>query len=173
MSEIKVSELPQASQLNDADLVMIVQGNANKKITAATFNTANDTRLDTAESNITTLQGINNMSSSEQVIGKWINNKPLYRKVIDIGSLPNATAKTVSTGITINSTHCIITKLTGIASYSNGITLPLPFISETSGASIVVNINNSNQLEVTSGSDRSSATGIIILEYYKYTDSAT
>ena len=32
--EIKVSELPQATQINDNDLFMIIQGQANKKATA-------------------------------------------------------------------------------------------------------------------------------------------
>lgn len=35
MAEIKVSQLPEATQINDEDLLMIVQGNANKKITKA------------------------------------------------------------------------------------------------------------------------------------------
>ena len=29
----------------------------------------------------------------------WIDGKPIYRKVIDFGSLPNATAKSVNTGL--------------------------------------------------------------------------
>ena len=33
MAEIKVSQLPEASQINDNDLIMIVQGGTNKKIT--------------------------------------------------------------------------------------------------------------------------------------------
>ena len=35
MAEIKVSQLPEASQINDEDLLMIVQGGSNKKITKA------------------------------------------------------------------------------------------------------------------------------------------
>lgn len=35
MAEIKVSQLPEATQINDEDLLMIVQGNTNKKITKA------------------------------------------------------------------------------------------------------------------------------------------
>lgn len=33
----------------------------------------------------------NNYSTEEQVIGKWIDGKPLYRKTIDCGNLPNNT----------------------------------------------------------------------------------
>lgn len=50
--EIKVSELPEAAQVNDADLVMIIQGGANKKITNQAFQSSNTTRLDTLETNV-------------------------------------------------------------------------------------------------------------------------
>ena len=32
-------------------------------------------------------------STTEQVIGTWINGKPLYEKIIDLGALPNNTSK--------------------------------------------------------------------------------
>lgn len=54
--EIKVSELPEASQLNDSDLVMIVQGQANKKIAAQTFNSNLVSRVSTNENDIDTLE---------------------------------------------------------------------------------------------------------------------
>ena len=38
MSEVKVSELPEASSVNDEDLVMIVQNGINKKIQSSKFN---------------------------------------------------------------------------------------------------------------------------------------
>ena len=137
----------------------------------------NDTNITSLDGRITsaeeTIDNDRTYSTTEQVIGKWYNGKPLYRKVISIGNLPNSTTKAVETGLTINSTHCIVTKIYGVANYSNGITLPLPFCSEATGASVVININNSNQLNITTGTDRSAATGYIILEYYKTTDSAS
>lgn len=54
--EIKVSELPQASQVNAADLLMIIQGGANKKIPFATLNEENDSRLDAAETDVDNLE---------------------------------------------------------------------------------------------------------------------
>ena len=38
-------------------------------------------------------------STQEQVIGTWIDGKPLYQKVIDCGALPNATSKNVLHGV--------------------------------------------------------------------------
>lgn len=34
-----------------------------------------------------------NYSTTEQVVGTWINGKPLYEKIIDLGALPNNTSK--------------------------------------------------------------------------------
>ena len=156
-----------ATNLNKMDTQ--IKTNETNITTNASDISALDTRVTSAEE---TIDNDRTYSTTEQVIGKWFNGKPLYRKVISIGNLPNTTTKTVETGLTINSTHCIVTKIYGVANYSNGITLPLPFTSEAAGASIVINTNNSNQLSITTGTDRSAATGYIILEYYKATDSA-
>ena len=38
-------------------------------------------------------------STSEKVIGTWINGATVYEKVIDCGNMPNSTTKSVSHGI--------------------------------------------------------------------------
>ncbi len=61
--------------------------------------------VNTLQGSVNTLEEINNYSTSEKVIGSWIDNRPVYRKTIFISSLP-ATSEdgvsnvTVSTGIT-------------------------------------------------------------------------
>ena len=97
----KISELPSATSLTGTEEVPIVQTGTTKKIT---------TEL---------LQQAENYSTTEQVIGTWIDGKPLYRitytfdldgtsqsgeKVIDISSLNfdtitnlNGTTKQIST----------------------------------------------------------------------------
>ena len=40
-----------------------------------------------------------NFSTDEQIVGKWINGKPIYQKTIDCGTLPNATDKNVAHNI--------------------------------------------------------------------------
>lgn len=114
---------------------------------------------------------INEYLTTEQVIGKWINEKPLYRKIIDLGNLPNNTGKTVPTGLIFNSSNCILTNLYGVASYSNGISFPLPF-SSTNGIeyNVSLNVDNNNNVVVTTSQDRSAMTGYAILEYIKVTD---
>lgn len=114
---------------------------------------------------------INEYLTTEQVIGKWINGKLLYRKIIDLGNLPNNTAKTVPTGLIFNSSNCILTNLYGVASYSNGISFPLPF-SSTNGIdyNVALNVDNNNNVVITTSQDRSAMTGYAILEYIKATD---
>lgn len=173
--EIKVSELPLATQVNDADLLMIIQGQANKKIAAETFNSALDTRLDTAETNITNLK---TYSTTETIIGTWIDGRPLYRKVIEFGTLPNATDKTVTTGLAAATT--IIVNASGIAIGESGgnyfgITLPDMHVTSTSSSTRLTFITSSSnwQAVITTGTDRSNYSANIILEYYKTTDSTT
>lgn len=38
--------------------------------------------------------------TTEVIIGKWTDGRPVYRKVISLGSGPNATSKSVAHGIT-------------------------------------------------------------------------
>lgn len=69
MANIKVSELPTATKFNDDDYTMIVQNNTTKKITKEN------------------MYGNYIFSTNETVVGKWIDDKPIYRKVITTNSL--------------------------------------------------------------------------------------
>lgn len=108
-------------------------------------------------------------STEEQVVGTWVDGKPLYRKVIDIGNLPSSLEKVVNTGIT----NAIIRNMYGSA--INGTTqIPLPYIfPDTSGT--ITNIalivrNGGSNLHIYTGIDRSAWTGYVTLEYTKTTD---
>ena len=73
--------------------------------------TETDTRLNKKQDKLTAGTGIGitgtniinnlnaNYSTDEQVIGKWTDGKPLYRKVVEIGSLPNNKAQTYNHNI--------------------------------------------------------------------------
>lgn len=71
------------------------------------------------------LNGLANYSTEEQVIGTWVNGKPLYKKTVDFGAFPNNTTKSVPHGI---SNISKIVKITAIASASN-IFLSVPWAS--------------------------------------------
>lgn len=49
MEEIKVSELPVATNLNDSDLLMIIQGGVNKQVQSKIFNKVQDSTITTQE----------------------------------------------------------------------------------------------------------------------------
>ena len=87
MANVKVSELPTATDFNDSDYTIIVQNNTTKKIEKT--NILKNTIY----------------SNNETVVGKWIDGKPIYRKVIDIGDLTDLTRYSddgiiINTGIT-------------------------------------------------------------------------
>lgn len=104
-------------------------------------------------------RNLNIHSGTEQIIGTYME-KPLYRKVIDFGSLPNTTNKYVTHNINIETpVRCsgiVLNPNTGMK-----FTIPMPDID------IWLDIN---QVCVRTGSDRSATTGIAIIEYTKTTD---
>ncbi len=63
-------------------------------------------------------------STTETVIGTWVNNKPIYRKTVNTGALPSIGGKTIDHNI---SNIDYVTKIIGTA-YRNtdNIFLPLP-----------------------------------------------
>lgn len=113
--------------------------------------------------------GINNSttySTSEIVIGEWLG-KPLYRKVINFGSLPNNTAKNVAHGI---SNIGVVVRLGGYA-VTSGTYFPLPL--QYRGADSNYNVDlvcTAENVRMTSNTDRTSYTAYVILEYTKTTD---
>ena len=110
----------------------------------------------------------NEYSNSEKIVGKWVDNKPIYRKVIDFGALPDSTSKTY--GVTNLSIDNIIA-IKGIAKSDVNTTTELP----TSGVSGVVSAIelycwHNTILTIFTHTDMSSYSAYIILEYTKTTD---
>lgn len=67
-----------------------------------------------------------NYSTSEQVIGTWIDGSTLYEKTIDCGALPNNTTKNVAHGIS-DMDYAVV--ISGSAKNpNNGIRIPLPYV---------------------------------------------
>ena len=103
-------------------------------------------------------------STNEMVVGKWINGKPLYRKVVDLGNLTNNSSKTVSTGLYYS--EDVITSLKGYAKNQSNpgfITLPM--------RDILFQITQSaGDLFINTSENYSNWKGWAIIEYYKTTD---
>ena len=106
-------------------------------------------------------------STSETKTNKvWIDGKPIYRKVVDFGALPNATNKLVNHDIA-NLDRAV--SIYGQAQSSSGNLHPLPYASPTASQSIELYAGTIGVVIVT-GSDRSNLTGYVVIEYTKTTD---
>ena len=123
------------------------------------------------ENNTNDIEGLIDYSSDEIVIGKWINNKNLYRKVIDIGSLPSsAGSKTIPTGLNFQNV-CVCRKLYGMAvNPNNGVSLPLPFVAIIPENCISIVIDTNSNILITVGGNRSGVSGYAVIEYTKNND---
>lgn len=103
---------------------------------------------------INTLNEQRSYSTEEHPTGaKWIDGKPIYRKVVDCGALPDTASKSVAHNITNIGT---IIKVSGTASRT-GATIPLPYVSTET------NVNVSIALYVT-------PQNVIIQDFYNMTD---
>lgn len=118
-----------------------------------------------------------NYSTEEKVVGTWIDGKPIYRKVIDFGTLPNASSKTVSTGLNVNEVT-ICRPLMGYA-YGTDINnihyiLTLPDIAPNYPEGVTrLTMTSSNSIYniiITTGIDRSNYNGYVEVYYTKTTD---
>ena len=103
--------------------------------------------------------------------GKWVDGKPIYRKVINFGALPNTAKRSVNHNI---ANLGYFTSIKGIAvNTSSGYkqTLTLPYASGGTLAESVAIYTNYTRVEVGAGNDRSGYdTCYIVLEYTKTTD---
>lgn len=126
--------------------------------TASIFNEMQD--------NIETAINTNDIYSTDEiVIGKWLG-KPLYRKVYDVGTLPDSTTKLINSGLS----NINIVKIYGTATEEIGTYIPLPYVTLTDIYQISLVYNSSNQISITTGTNRSQFTGFVVLEYTKTTD---
>ena len=107
-------------------------------------------------------------SSIETIVGTWINGKPIYRKVIDIGNLPNDDIKNVAHNISnlgfVSRLYLAITS--GISFYNANMAGTSTIYS---GGTVVVRATNDN-IQIGTTHDYSSHSGYAIIEYTKTTD---
>lgn len=142
-----------------------------KAVTAGETATSALSKATANETAIVALQTANTYSTTETVIGTYLN-KPLYRKVVSTGTLPNGASsssnwKEVAHGITNLGT---IVNAYGSATDGSNI-LPLPFTSSGQvGENVRISFSDT-YIFITCGTDRTSYTSSqIIIEYTKTTD---
>lgn len=108
-------------------------------------------------------------STTEKVVGEWIDGKPLYEITVDVGALPNRATKSVNYGV---ADVKAIVKLYGIGIASTGVCCPLPFSDDYSPAgNILLDANaSSGTIRLISQSDKSPFHGYVTMQYTKTTD---
>lgn len=102
--------------------------------------------------------------TTERVVGKWIDGKSVYQKVINFGALPNNTTKNVAHGI--SSLNWLVS-VDAIAKDSATF-IPLPLSSTVGLANQVSLTVNASDITIITGMDRTSYTQCyVVLNYTK------
>lgn len=130
-------------------------------------------RVAALEMQVATMQtAINNIDTSVNYVAgqvvatnEKLNGKTVYCKTIDFGALPNATTKTVASGLTMNDIEII--RIEGIARNTSnaGTTYQLGSASPASNYSISCFVTAGGSVQVSTEVDRSMFTGIVKIFY--------
>lgn len=139
----------------------------NEPITTTRIATGAVTGVKIADRTITAVKiasALTDYSATEQNTGRlWIDGKTIYRKEINLGSLPNAVPGSVAHGISNLST---VVSLSGFA--TNGtVFMPLPLARYNNFASQIGLYADTTNIIVEPGNDRTAYTGYVIIEYTK------
>ncbi|NHW45979.1 hypothetical protein HAV21_03580 [Paenarthrobacter sp. MSM-2-10-13] len=104
-----------------------------------------------------------NYTTSEVNTGfTWIDGKPIYKKTINFGALPNNTTKPVAHGVSGMET---LVSLEGFSMNSSGIRLPMPFAATTLAQAHQAWADSTN-INVLTASDRTAYATCYITIYY-------
>ena len=113
----------------------------------------------------------NDYSAAEQVIGKWINGKPIYRKVIKYGTLPTGPTDVPTFNHNIANID-LITHWYGFCVNNDGLQYNFDHVAAAnmgSNMTIATRINK-QWIQIAVSSDMSAFTGYFVIEYTKTTD---
>lgn len=119
------------------------------------------------ENVLNTINENNSYSTTEHATGAtWIDGKPIYRKVVEVSSLPNNTQTSYSHGIVNADTFVTIR---GIAKSATLLSLPIP-ITERNGSTNIQLYAQPTSFDIATNYDASAYAGTFIFEYTKTTD---
>ena len=172
-NDIKVTQTNNDINLNFVKSLVVNSLDGNETDVAPSVNAVNGLIIDSLDSNSTTnapsINAVNKRftySTDEQVIGTWIDGKPLYRKTFSIGEITSSADTTVSTGILNCDT---ITQMSGNFKRKNFEYLRYGLDSNYLGE---VHFNsNTGVFSIRSASSNIGfSSGVITIEYTKTTD---
>ena len=96
---------------------------------------------------------------------KWIDNKPIYRKVVNFGALPNASTKTVNHGI--SNLDTVVNFYGSIINVTTGDRLSLNVPSPSGDQYDILTTVTNTQVKISCSVDRSRQNAIVVIEYTK------
>ena len=145
----------------------IIKANQSAGLVADVSNVYSTSQSDTYSCDY--VNNMNKRSSTEIKTGKtWIDGKPIYSIVVNVGALPNNASLNVPTS-TFDGANKFITQMYGIGASAQEEYLKIPYYA-TDQNYINLIINSTHQISISTGADRSRFTGYIYLEYTKTTD---
>lgn len=105
------------------------------------------------------------VSVSGQPTGEYLNTKPIYTKMVEIGALPGNTSKTVNTGL--SDLDYFWVDPSNSFCFSGGASYPIPYTDpQKSNNGIAVRITgNGANVVVTTGTDWTNYAGIVTIKY--------
>ena len=162
MSNKTIHELDSLSEIAQNDEMLIYDNSAGadnptKKTTVGTIK-------DFMANNIKDVYSTDEVKTNKV----WIDGKPIYRRVYNVGTMPNSGAKNINAGIT-NFGTCV-NIFGGATNGDNCITLPFIAPEVHNNSITLLYSKNRNQIELWSGTDRSEYSGYVTIEYTKTTD---
>lgn len=106
----------------------------------------------------------NDYSTEERLIGTWVDGSGVYQKTVYLGALPNNTSKDVAHNI--SDSFRLISAFGAAYRSSDGANIPLPMVDMSLANMVRINITQS-KITVVTGSDRSTWTGYVTIQYIK------
>lgn len=166
----------EATEVNNEDLLLLVQGGEKKKIPVSkvikTINVIDNLESDSATDALSAKQGKvlkekieqRTTTGQEYATNEYIDDKRVYGKRIDIGVLPNNTTKKVVHGLT----NFKLVRISGLATTtSDNYTITLPCLNDAGFAYCVALTVSNTEVEIKAGSNRTTYTGYVDLYYTK------
>lgn len=105
------------------------------------------------------------ITGQEIPTNEYVDGKQVFIKRIDCGTLPNATTKNVSSGLT-PSNITLVKPVQGESKATTGTQVGLPFVSPTSANCIAVSLQYTGDIQIQTGIDRTAFTQSYIDLYY-------
>lgn len=122
--------------------------------------------ITTLNTNLTSLTGrvtnLETYSTTETVVGTWIDGKPIYRLVVDTGYMPNDSIKDIPISASIDT----LVKLEGHW-FKDGEFAPLNYFNPQSQGSSTGCYISPGYIHIESQGDLSTFSSYVILEYTK------